>query len=78
MDNLEKLNNELDADFDQHFGNRKDFHSEIFTDDFPKSKMNKTIFNLSADLNNFLLNECTEGKIPVEKSSNFYNVFHTL
>jgi hypothetical protein len=77
MDNLEKLNAKLDADFDQHFGDSKDLHSEVFTDDFPKSKMNKNIFNLSTNLNNFLLNECAEGKIPVEKSSNFYNVFHT-
>lgn len=77
MDNLEKLNAKLDADFDQHFGCNKDVQSEVFTDDFPKSKMNKRIFNLNTELNNFLLNECTEGKIPVEKSSNFYNVFHT-
>lgn len=39
-------------------------------------KEQKVLFNLNSDLNNFLLNECTEGKIQVEKTSNFYNVFH--
>lgn len=39
-------------------------------------KDQKVLFNLSPDLNNFLLNECTEGKIQVEKTSQFYNVFH--
>ena len=39
-------------------------------------KEQKVLFNLNSDLNNFLLNECTEGKIQVEKTANFYNVFH--
>lgn len=39
-------------------------------------KEQKALFNLSSDLNNFLLNECSEGKIQVEKTAQFYNVFH--